>query len=56
MKEKHGTLYCPQRLGAVRWYPIFRTIVTLCAATERNAGFVKSLNTCPLFCSFCYLR
>ena len=28
-------------------YPTFRNAVTLCAATERNASFVTSLNTYP---------
>ena len=34
----------PTTFRAVRGYPTFRTTVTLCAATEPNAGFVKSLN------------
>ena len=44
-KEKHGTRYRRQPFGSVRGYPTIRTTVTLCAATERNAGFVKSPNT-----------
>ena len=33
------------RVTAHNLFPTFGTTVTLCAATERNAGFVKSLNT-----------
>ena len=35
----------PTRFWGGAWCPIFRTTVTLCAATQRNAVSVKSLNT-----------
>ena len=44
-KGKHRMCYHRQSFGAVRGYPTFCTIVTLCAATEGDASVVKSLNT-----------
>ena len=40
-----GRVTADSLFGAVRGYPTFRTTVTLCANTERNAGFIKSPNT-----------